>query len=134
MKLVLMQDNLFTSGFYPIFFLAYQRTGYVSCEGQKKTTSAPDDQMVDPLASLYFVNCIVCPDIEIVVGEPPSRHHTETIYQDWSLEITTSYTTSRKALRLIVRLPVILNRSIRFLNIHEYLPVTDFDRAIIYDR
>ena len=53
--------------------------------------------------------------------------------QDWCLEIVTSCTTSRKALRLIVRIPAIFNPSVRFLNMFENLPVTDFDREIVRD-
>ena len=50
--------------------------------------------------------------------------------QDCSLEMVIS----RKALRLIVRLPAIFNHSVRFLNMFENLPATDFDRDIVRDR
>ena len=56
---------------------------------------------------------------------------------DWSLEIVTSFINSRKALRLIVRLPAIFNHNVRFLNRFEHLTATDFDREIIrvrYDK
>ena len=54
--------------------------------------------------------------------------------QEWSLEIVTSCTTSRKTLRLIVRLAAIFNHSVRFLNMFENLPAIDFDREVVRDR
>ena len=68
---------------------------------------------------MHMVNCTLCQNIEKVACEHPSRHDLETnqhilMPQDWSLEIVTSCTTSRKALWLIVRLPAILNHSVRF--------------------
>ena len=106
---------------------------------EKKTIPAPEDQRIDPLAILYMVNCIVCQDIEKIACEHPSRHDPETnqhifMTQGWSLEIVTSCTTSRKALWLIVRLPAIFNHSVRFVNMFENLPATDFDREINRDR
>ena len=133
-----MPGYLFTSQFESIFFLANQRISFES--ERKKTIPAPEDQRVDPLAILYMVNCTVCQDIEEDACEHPSRHDPETnqhnifMPQDWSLEIVISCTTSRKALRLIVRLPEIFDHSGQFLNRFENLSATDFDREIVHDR
>ena len=88
-----------------------------------------------------MVNCTVCQYIEKVTCEHPSRHDPETnqhkyifMPQNWYLEIVTSCTTSRKALRLIVWLPAIFNHSVRFLNMFKNLSATDFDREIVCDR
>ena len=109
-----MPDYLFTQ-FESIFFLANQRTISFESERRKKKISAPEDYSVDPLA------ITVCKDFWKVVCEHPSRHYPETNHrssifmpQYWSLKIVTTCTTSRKALRLIVRLPAIFNHSVRF--------------------
>ena len=66
--LILMPDYLFESLFF-FFFVRERKT---------KTTPAPEDQRVDPLAILFMVNCTVCQNIEIVACEHPSRHDPET--------------------------------------------------------
>ena len=141
-----MPDYLFTSQFESIIFFSCKSKNRRMREKKKKkkkkkTIPAPEDQMVDPLAILYMVNCTVCQDIEKVACEHPSRHDPETnqhtylfMPQNWSLEIVTSCTTTRKALRLIMRLPAIFNHSVRFLNMFKNLPATDFDREIVRDR
>ena len=75
--LILMPDYLFTSQFESNFSCKSKDRTLFESE-TKENDPAPEDQMVDPLAILYMVNCTVCQDIEKVACEHPSRHEPET--------------------------------------------------------
>ena len=63
-------------------------------------------------------------DIPADMTRKPTNTHI------YALEIVTSCTTSRKALRLIERLPAIFSHSVRVLNMFENLPETDSSRPL----
>ena len=127
--LILRPDYLFTSQFVSIFFLQIKGQD-IFWEWEEKTIPALEARMVDPLAILYMVNCTFCQDKLHVWTSQQAWHQPTPIFmpQDWSLEIVTSCTTSRKALRLNVRLHAIFSHSVRFLNMFANLPATDFVR------
>ena len=138
--LILMPDYLFTSQFESMFSLQINGQDILP-EWQKKTKTIPTPRRSKgrPLShfvhgKLYCVprhweNCMR-PFQQTWLGNQPTHIFMP---QDWFLEIVTSCTTSRKALRLIVGPPAVFNQSVRFLSLFENLPATDFAREIVRD-